>query len=55
VPELSSWVLSKTREHFEEAKHESAEKFRKLDTDGDKKLSWNEYLVEFLAQRNFDK
>nr|CAB3265916.1 45 kDa calcium-binding protein-like [Phallusia mammillata] len=53
--ELTAWVLSKTREHFEEAKRGNAQQFAKIDTDGDNQITWNEYLAEFLAQRNFDK
>uniref|UniRef100_H2ZFS5 EF-hand domain-containing protein n=1 Tax=Ciona savignyi TaxID=51511 RepID=H2ZFS5_CIOSA len=53
--ELSKWVLHKTKEHFEEAKLASEHKFNELDNDKDGSVSWNEYLVEFLGRRNFNR
>ena len=55
VQELKNWVQQKTKEHFEEARHESKEKFHKFDLDKDGILTWNEYLVEFLVAKGFNR
>jgi len=55
VGELTDWVLLKTKEHFEEARHDNEGRFKKLDIDHNGVLTWNEYMVEFLGNKDFDR
>ena len=55
MEELSQWVILKTKEHFDEARHENKDKFNDLDLDGNGILNWNEYLVQFLEENGFDR
>lgn len=52
--ELAAWVLTKTREHFDHAKLANKEKFQQLDSDENGLLEWEEYLIEFIAQKGLD-
>lgn len=55
VEELTVWVLTKTREHFYEARMNIEKTFEKLDRDKDGNLTWNEFVSHFLAAKGFDK
>jgi len=52
--ELALWVLTKTREHFDSAKQKCLEKFQQLDSDQNGLLEWEEYLIEYIAQKGLD-
>ena len=47
--------MLKTKEHFDEARHDNKDKFQKLDSNHDGILTWNEYLVEFLGNKKYDR
>ncbi|XP_039257431.1 45 kDa calcium-binding protein-like [Styela clava] len=53
--ELTDWVLTKTREHFYEARMNNEKTFRLIDLDGDEKVTWNEFISQFLSEKGMNK
>lgn len=53
--ELASWVLSKTREHINEAAEENEKAFQKVDVDFDGKATWFEFVSMFLEKQGFNR
>ena len=48
--ELCEWVLSKTKEHFDEAQRMNDQRFMSADIDRDGELTWSEFKAGFLYQ-----
>lgn len=53
--ELTEWVLIKIEEHFKEATEQNSETFTSLDIDNDQLISWQEYILEYLSKKGFDR
>lgn len=53
--ELTDWVMTKTREHFYEARINNEKTFRMLDIDEDEKVTWNEFISQFLSEKGMNK
>ncbi|CAH1240205.1 SDF4 [Branchiostoma lanceolatum] len=53
--ELQNWILSKTQEHFQEAEQENSKHFQEVDQNKDGTLHWDEYRLQFLESRGYDR
>lgn len=47
--EMTNWVLTKTREHFYEARLDNELAVEGLDVDKDDRISWNEFLSNLIT------
>ncbi|XP_035697091.1 45 kDa calcium-binding protein-like [Branchiostoma floridae] len=53
--ELQDWILRKTQEHFQEAEQENSKHFQEVDQNKDGNLHWDEYRLQFLESRGYDR
>uniref|UniRef100_A0AC34QDU7 EF-hand domain-containing protein n=1 Tax=Panagrolaimus sp. JU765 TaxID=591449 RepID=A0AC34QDU7_9BILA len=49
--ELKNQIMENTRKHMDDGKKEAEEAFQEVDTDGDGKVTWEEYLKKFLLEK----
>ncbi|KAE9553008.1 hypothetical protein FO519_003769 [Halicephalobus sp. NKZ332] len=50
--ELKNQIIENTNKHMEEGKKEADAAFQEVDSDGDGKVTWEEYQKKFLVEKN---